>query len=112
MVAPKNPFVPNYGRVDIDALLATKMDNLESFDRFILKISNGQYRLPTLLKKYLRLNAKIINFNVDPDFNDCVDGLIMLNLNDIPTDDIDGLSKEFGDAGKDDIYRRFYGDTY
>jgi putative hemolysin len=112
MVAPKNPFVPDYGRVDIDALLAKKMDSLESFDRFMLKISSGQYRLPTLLKKYLRLNAKIINFNVDPDFNDCVDGLIMLSLNDMPTDDIDGLSKEFGDAGKDDIYRRFYGDTY
>lgn len=112
MVSPKNPFVPDYGRVDISALMANKMDNLETFDRFIFKISYGQYRLPTLLKKYLRLNAKIINFNVDPDFNDCVDGLIMLNLNDMPTDDIDGLSKEFGEAGKDDIYRRFYGDTY
>lgn len=112
LVSPKTPFVPSYGRVDIEALLSDKMDNLETFDRFIFKISCGQYRLPTLLKKYLRLNAKLINFNVDPDFNDCVDGLIMLNLNDIPTDDIDGLSKEFGEAGKDDIYRRFYGDSY
>ncbi|MCI1720050.1 MAG: lysophospholipid acyltransferase family protein [Bacteroidales bacterium] len=112
LVSPKNPFVPDFGRVDIEALLSKKMDNLETFDRFIFKISVGQYRLPTLLKKYLRLNAKIINFNVDPDFNDCVDGLIMLNLNDMPTDDIDGLSKEFVDSGKDDIYRRFYGDTY
>ena len=53
------------------------------------------------------MGARIIDYNVDPDFNYCVDGLIMINLEDIPTDDIDSLSKEFED--KDPIYRRFYG---
>ena len=107
MSNPKTPFVPDFGRVDADALLFGKMNNAEAFDRYLLKISGGKYRLPALLKKYIKMGARIIDYNVDPDFNYCVDGLIMINLEDIPTDDIDSLSKEFED--KDPIYRRFYG---
>ena len=107
MINPKNPFVQDFGRVDAEALLHGKMNNLEAFDRYLLKISGGQYRLPALLKKYIKMGAKIIEYNVDPDFNNCVDGLIMLALEDIPTDDIDSLSKEFED--RTPIYRRFYG---
>ena len=109
-VHPKTPFVPDFGRVDAEALLFGKMDNLEAFDRYLLRMSSGKYRLPALLKKYIKMGAKIIDYNVDPDFNYCVDGLIMINLEDIPTDDIDSLSKEFED--KDPIYRRFYGSPY
>lgn len=107
MANPKTPFQPDFGRVDFNALLFGKMNNVEAFDRYMLKISNGKYRLPALLKKYIKMGAKIIDYNVDPDFNYCVDGLIMIALEDIPTDDIDSLSKEFED--KDPIYRRFYG---
>lgn len=110
MISPKTPFVPNYGRVDIDTLLANKTDTLENFDRFMYKLSCGKYRLPTLLKKYLRLNSKLFGFNVDPDFNYCVDGLIMLDLNQLPIDDLDFLSKEFNLKG--DVYARFYGNDY
>jgi hypothetical protein len=62
------------------------------------------------LKKYIKMGSKIIDYNVDPDFNYCVDGLIMLSLEDIPTDDLDSLSREFGD--REPIYRRFYGTSF
>ena len=81
------------------------MDSLEKFDRFIFKLSDGKYRLPTLLKRYIKINAKIIDYNVDPDFSYCVDGLIMLNLSEVPRLEIELLSKEFTD--KSEIYRRF-----
>ena len=110
LVSPKTPFVADFGRVDADALLYGKDGNLEAFDRFLLKTSAGQYRLPALLKKYIRMGAKIIDYNVDPDFNYCVDGLIMIALEDMPTDDIDSLSKEFED--KTPIYQRFYGTSF
>ena len=71
----------------------------------MFRLSNGAYRLPTLLKKYIKLNARILAFNVDPDFNNCVDGLIMLDVMDVPKQEIDALSKEFED--KDMVYRRF-----
>lgn len=105
MVSPKMPFVPNYNKVDVEALLESKIVSLEKFDRFIFRMSNNKYRLPTLLKKYLKINARIIGFNVDPDFNHCVDGLIMLALNEVPRTEIDALSKEFED--KKALYKRF-----
>ena len=47
----------------------------------------------------------MIDFNVDPDFNYCVDELIMLNLTEVPKFEIDLLTKEFTD--KEHIYKRF-----
>ncbi len=107
LLSPKYPFVEDFGRVEVDYFVGNKMDNLEGFDRYLYRVSSGKYRLPTLVKKYLKLGAKIIDFNVDPDFNYCVDGLIMLTLKNIPTDDLDSLSREFDDQKS--IYSRFYG---
>lgn len=104
-IAPKRPFVPNYGRVDAKALMEGRQSNLETFDRTLYKMS-GKYKLPPLVKKYIKMGARIIGFNVDPDFNFCVDGLIMLTLKNIPMDDLDSLSREFDEKGP--IYRRFY----
>ena len=105
LVVPKKPFVPDFNRVNADELLVGKMDSMERFDRFMFRLSDGRFRLPTLLKKYIKLNSRILAFNVDPDFNYCVDGLIMLDVLEIPKQEIDGLSKEFEE--KDEIYRRF-----
>ena len=107
IVSPVHPFVPDFGRVDVNALLYGKTGNLETFDRFLLRMSGGQYRLPALVKKYIKMGAKIIDYNVDPDFHDCLDGLILLALEDLPTDEIDTLSKDFAD--RTPVYRRFYG---
>ena len=104
-VSPKYPFEPNFLRVNVAELVGNKMEALEKFDRFMFRMSNSRFRLPTLLKKYLKINAKILAFNVDPDFNYCVDGLIMLDLQTVPKSEIDQLSKEFED--KESVYRRF-----
>ena len=110
MLNPLHPFKEEFGRVDIDSFLSGKTDNLEGFDRYLYRVSQGKYRLPTLVKKYIKLGAKIVDYNVDPDFNYCVDGLIILTLENVPTDDIDALSKEIEDHRP--IYRRFYGNNY
>jgi putative hemolysin len=36
--------------------------------------------VPVLLRQYLTLNGKFISFNVDPKFNDALDGLIVVDL--------------------------------
>jgi len=36
--------------------------------------------IPVLLRQYLKLGGRIAAFNVDPDFNDCLDGLICVDL--------------------------------
>jgi putative hemolysin len=36
--------------------------------------------IPVMIKQYLKLGGKILSFNVDPDFNYSLDGLIFVNL--------------------------------
>ena len=36
--------------------------------------------MPTLIRHYLRFNASILSFNVDPDFSDVVDSLMRVDL--------------------------------
>ncbi len=57
-----------------------------------------------LFKKYLQLNAEVIGFNIDPKFNHCLDGLIILDLLDVPLPTIENLSKELDEQS---ILERF-----
>ena len=102
---PRNPFFPDYLRSNPDDLLAGKTDTIEKFDRFLLRMSNNEYRLPTLVKKYLKINCKIVTYNVDPDFNYCVDGLVLLDLKEVSRSEIEALTK--GEAGREKVLERF-----
>jgi putative hemolysin len=104
-VIPSNPFFPDYMKTSVDHLLYNKMESLEKFDKFLLRLSNNEYRLPTLIKKYLKINCKIISFNVDPDFNYCVDGLVLLELTQASKPEIMALAK--GEKNMDKIMERF-----
>lgn len=41
--------------------------------------------IPVLLRQYLKLGGKVLAFNVDADFQDCLDGLIKVDLLKTPT---------------------------
>ena len=94
--------VPGYN-VDEEIILETA-DDLNKFDRFIKEVEPNDYTMPILLKRYLKLNGKIIGFNLDPKFNDALDGLLVLDLYDVPMETIASLSKEIND---DSILERF-----
>jgi hypothetical protein len=49
--------------------------------------------MPVLLRRYLAQNAKILAFNRDPKFNNAVDGLIVLDLYDLPDETRSGLEQ-------------------
>jgi len=105
LIIPRNPFFPDYLRTSVVDLMNNKTDSIEQFDRYLLRLSNGEYRLPTLLKKYLKINSKIIRFNVDPDFNYCVDGLVLLDVMQINKQEIMALAKE--EPNKEKVFKRF-----
>ena len=106
-VTPKTPFVPDFLKVDSDALMKHNMGSVEKFDKFLLRLSNGEYRLPTLYKKYLKLNAKFLCFNVDPDFNDTLDSLLFLTFTDFPEDEVMPLFRDSSDEEKEIVRKRF-----
>lgn len=88
VASPTTPFHPDFLKVDPDVLMRDYMDSVDKFDKFMFRLSNGVYRMPTLFKKYLKLNAKFLRFNVDPDFNDTLDALLFLTFTDFPEDEV------------------------
>jgi len=52
-------------------------------DRAIAAIETDSKGVPVLLRQYLKLNAKVLGFNVDTDFGDALDALIMVDLADV-----------------------------
>ena len=77
-------------------------------DKMIGDIEPSSDKLPVLLKKYILLNGRIVGFNIDPKFNMCLDGLLILDLFDVPMSTIESLSKEIND---DTILNRFSSDN-
>ena len=108
VASPTTPFEPDYLKINPKDLLRRKMDNFEKFDRFLMRLSDNQYRVPTLVKKYMKVNAKIICFNVDPLFNYSLDGLIILQLTDYPRQEIFSMTKDIASpAEREAIMNRF-----
>ena len=105
---PTTPFEPDYLRLNPKDLLRRKMDTFEKFDRFIMRLSDNAWRMPTLVKKYMKVNARILCFNVDPLFNYSLDALIILRIKDYPRPEILAMSKDVTNvAEREAILNRF-----
>ena len=61
-------------------------NDIKVLDNMISDIEVDQTKIPVLLKKYLKQNAKIIAFNIDPKFNNSLDGFLVMEVGDIPED--------------------------
>jgi hypothetical protein len=104
MIAPRKKFVVNTDKIiDRKIFIDSSERDINKIERIILDIEPG-YRLPVLLKKYMEINAKMLGFNIDPKFNNCLDGLMILDLYETPPDFIKGLSREMNDVS---ILERF-----
>ncbi len=102
-IRPRKAFTVPVHNIDTDILIKESND-LNKFDRIFKDIETVQKNMPVLLKKYLKLNGRIVGFNIDPKFNNALDGLMILDLFDVPPGTIAALSKEVNDEG---ILERF-----
>jgi putative hemolysin len=66
------------------ALKDMSKNDIKVLDNMISDIEVDQTKIPVLLKKYLKQNAKIIAFNIDPKFNNSLDGFLVMEVSDIP----------------------------
>ena len=96
LITPRKKFKV-HSKYDTDIVLEKARNDINILDRFISDIEPENYRMPVLLKKYLKQNAKLIGFNIDPKFNNALDGLIILDLFEVPFNMIESLSKEVND---------------
>ncbi len=63
--------------------LLTALGDIQLLSRVIARVDEGK-AVPVLLRQYLGLNGKLVCFNVDPAFNDALDGLIVVDLRKVP----------------------------
>ena len=78
-VKPKTPPKIKMTNVDRKALAKSACD-VEHISALVSEIEFDNKGLPTLLKHYLKLDGKLLAFNVDPDFNSCIDGLVLVDM--------------------------------
>ena len=69
--------------------------DLVKFDKIIDELEPGILRLPVLIKKYIKQNARLVAFNVDPLFNNAIDGLMYIRISDIPESTMKPVMEEF-----------------
>jgi hypothetical protein len=108
LVSPRRPFVPDYLKTNPEYLLMGKTVTLEKFDKYLMRLSDNKYRMPTLVKKYVKINSKIICFNVDPLFNYCLDGLVLLKIADFPRQELLMMTRDIENPfEREKIFNRF-----
>jgi putative hemolysin len=94
-IRPKKEYKVKLKEDDKDFVLdATKAD-MQKLDKIIDEIEPGILRIPVLIKKYIKQNARLVAFNVDPKFNNAVDGLMYIKVADIPESTVKPVMEEF-----------------
>lgn len=68
--------------------------DLNKFDKLIEEVEPGGLRLPVLIKKYIKQNARVVAFNVDPLFNNAIDGLMYIRIADLPESTVRPVMEE------------------
>ena len=94
-VRPKKEFKVKLKDADKDFVFDETEADLIKFDKIIDELEPGPLRLPVLIKKYIKQNAKVVAFNVDPLFNNAVDGLMYIRIADLPESTVKPVMEEF-----------------
>jgi putative hemolysin len=91
-VRPRKKFKVDFSSIDTDLLMSGE-DSFKGLDNLISEVETRTMKVPVLLRQYIALNAKIICFNIDPKFADCLDGFLVLDLQKVPQDILEKLGK-------------------
>ncbi len=69
---------------EAEALVHSRVaTTLADVDELVRELEAGQRGLPVLLRHYLKLNATLLGFSVDPSFGGVLDGLVVVDLLDV-----------------------------
>ncbi|MCR4033154.1 MULTISPECIES: GNAT family N-acyltransferase [Flavobacterium] len=94
-IHPKKAYKVKLKDADKDFIFDEAESDLNKFDKIIDELEPGNLRLPVLIKKYIKQNARVVAFNVDPLFNNAIDGLMYIRIADIPESTMKPVIEEF-----------------
>jgi len=84
LVKPRKDFIGDKAVNQARFYNSFSIQNLNDVQELISEIETHNLKVPILLKHYLKLGGSLLAFNVDPDFNNVVDGLIIVDLTQTP----------------------------
>lgn len=93
-VRPKKEFKVRLKDEDKEFFFDEAKADLNKFDKLIDELEPNLLRIPVLIKKYIKQNARLIGFNVDPKFNDAIDGLMYIRISDLPESTVKPVLEE------------------
>lgn len=79
-VRPRNPLSPGPLNAEERETLHQVVDDIDEVSALISELEESGKGVPVLLKHYVKLNARLLAFNVDPNFNHAVDSLMVVDL--------------------------------
>ncbi|WP_299521976.1 lysophospholipid acyltransferase family protein [uncultured Lutibacter sp.] len=94
-IHPKKEYKVKLNDADKDFVFDATQADMNKFDKIIDEIEPGALRMPVLIKKYVKQNARLVAFNVDPKFNNAIDGLMYIRVADIPESTVKPVMEEF-----------------
>ena len=83
LVRPRRPLAADAHDAPDALVYSTVASRLEDVDEIVRDLEAGQRGMPVLLRQYLKLNAKLLGFSVDPAFGHVLDGLVVVDLLDV-----------------------------
>lgn len=70
-IPPREWLLPEYDFIFAD---------MDAADRLVREIEPDGRPMPILVRQYLKMGGKVLRFNVDPDFNYCIDGMVDIKV--------------------------------
>jgi putative hemolysin len=80
LVKAKTPFRKRAIKGLDKKIQSNMVKSLDEVNSVISDVESRQKGIPILLKQYLTMGGTLLGFNVDPDFSDVLDGLILVDL--------------------------------
>ncbi len=80
LVRPRRPFMKG-GLKSPEVSNAVKtLQHIRDLSDLVSEIEEDRKGVPVLIRQYMRLGGEVLGFNVDPDFRDALDALILVDL--------------------------------
>jgi len=90
-VSPRNPYFPSSGEE-----ISRNLRSIEEVSAAVSSVEPDGKGVPVLLRQYAKLNATLLEFNVDPDFGSVLDALVLVDLREAPAH---ALTRHMGREG-------------
>lgn len=92
-VKSKNQYKQKLSKDNKIYLKYNNIDNLKKLDDVVEEIEGNGLKVPVLVKKYISLGGQFLSFNVDKNFNNAIDCFLVVEINKIPEDAFNLVSR-------------------